>query len=116
MKLAPPPAYTSDPASDGWTPIRQAACEAIYRAIVEHRDDPTNTDLHTYTPELKQRIRRFISNIEERPLLKLVSRELVEHGYLRDGWPSRWPACGPRARSEPPDIQRELDSARMPEL
>lgn len=109
-----PPSFERCP-QPGWDPLRQAACEVIHRAVTERRDDPTHTDLHAFTPQLKQRIRRFISSIDERPLLALVARDLEENGYFRQGWPHRWPACEARARSVPPDPSRETDSARMPQ-
>lgn len=112
MPASPPPAGFF--LRSVWAPIRQAACEAIHRAIVEGRNDPTNTDLHEFTPELKQRIRRFVCGIDERSLSRLVARDMEQNGYFRAGWSARWPDSGPRARSVPPDPSREHDSARMP--
>lgn len=112
MLNPPPPAGYF--AGSAWAPKRQAACESLHRAIVERREDPTGTDLHPDTPHLKAHLRRFVSNIDEAALIRLVARDYAQHGFFKPGWSARWPACGARARSEPPDIRRELDSARAP--
>lgn len=100
-----------------WTPVRQASCEAIHRAVTQRGEDPTGYGLKADQPDLKRRICDIVEIAYERSMERLLMREIDKHGYIGGGWSARWPTSAvfvERSHSAPPGIRRESEDVTAP--